>query len=221
MIDLFRSTPPHGGRPATGARRGRRTRFRSTPPHGGRPTRVRSCRPRLDVSIHAPARGATIAAVRRARQPGVFRSTPPHGGRPGVCGTVRRPHWFRSTPPHGGRRGFVDRAVPRRAVSIHAPARGATNGRVVVDINHTFRSTPPHGGRRFGYGLAARRRRFDPRPRTGGDVLRQHEAAKADHGFDPRPRTGGDTMPSRPSILMLLFRSTPPHGGRPVIGAAS
>ena len=56
---MFRSTPPHGGRPGAGGQHRNKHQFRSTPPHGGRPPlssalsqelkarRVREAEPRM------------------------------------------------------------------------------------------------------------------------------------------------------------------------------
>ena len=56
----FQSTPPRGGRPG-GPDQGRIAgMFQSTPPRGGRPQRLQGQSLPLGVSIHAPARGATI-----------------------------------------------------------------------------------------------------------------------------------------------------------------
>ena len=60
----------------------------------------------ITVSIHAPARGATILPEN------FFLLTQ-----------------FQSTPPRGGRRQGADEFVLVRDVSIHAPARGATRWR--------------------------------------------------------------------------------------------
>ena len=81
QMGQFQSTPPRGGRPFWIATDGTPTKFQSTPPHGGRlgavsvstpeerfqSTPPRGRRPRVgedvqllvDVSIHAPAWGAT------------------------------------------------------------------------------------------------------------------------------------------------------------------
>ena len=55
------------------------------------------------ISIHAPARGATVT----------------HKNIPRFC-------VFQSTLPQGERRQFVRRSVCLICISIHAPARGAT-----------------------------------------------------------------------------------------------
>ncbi len=76
------------------------------------------------VSIRAPARGATSAGA-DLRQFALFRSAPPHGGRLAGSPLSRCTSRFDPRPRTGGdaptlgRNGF-------RAVSIRAPARGAT-----------------------------------------------------------------------------------------------
>ncbi len=58
---------------------------------------------KIGVSIHAPARGATIK-----HENGIydvqFQSTPPRGGRHKECRVVGFVTLFQSTPPRGGRR---------------------------------------------------------------------------------------------------------------------
>jgi len=143
----FQSTPPHGGRLFSSAivlpsfsfnprpRMGgdglvsklamHSGWFQSTPPHGGRRDLIGAHGCRKCVSIHAPAWGATPAAI-KGSTPDQFQSTPPHGGRPvnGIhagslhCG-------FNPRPRMGG------------------DGRGAPSTRLVA----MFQSTPPHGGR--------------------------------------------------------------------------
>ena len=105
--------------------------FQSTPPHGGRPV---------------------YRSIPRIRLPmGEFQSTPPHGGRHLVNDARERMTEFQSTPPHGGRPEGGCCARDLVAVSIHAPARGATPRARQAERD----------GRRPD--------RFNPRPRTGGD----------------------------------------------------
>src|SRR5882724_4210929 len=122
----------------------------------------------LVVSIHAPARGATLSGRkgtllirfqstpprggRRQQTSGsawrlLFQSTPPRGGRRAGCVFSPIVIAFQSTPPRGGRPARFRAAPERHLVSIHAPARGATAG---------VASCVP-------------RRSFNPRPRAGGD----------------------------------------------------
>jgi len=81
---------------------------------------------------------------------------------------------------------------PRRKVSIHAPAQGATL-LLIVDMIHIslFQSTPPRRGRLTSSGLWISVTGFNPRPRAGGDTLRVF-MLYITHGFNPRPRAGGD-----------------------------
>ncbi len=144
----FQSTPPHGGRHSR-QRPGRmRNRFQSTPPHGGRRSayaaeagrRARfNPRPRMggdgqvlvigraaeEVSIHAPAWGATEALCGRADGVGAV--------------SIHAPAWGATLPCL--RRGQA------RHVSIHAPAWGATAPGSLTKARRVFQSTPPHGGR--------------------------------------------------------------------------
>ena len=125
------------------------TKFQSTPPHGGRRNHLYDTILQCNVSIHAPARGATEFSRPHERLV-LFQSTPPHGGRrhtiwkeplwvsfnprPRTGGDMTaeaedlRRAMFQSTPPHGGRHYGRDYGDPNTPVSIHAPARGATGG---------------------------------------------------------------------------------------------
>ena len=170
----FQSTPPRGGRRDAGVRPcDGRDQFQSTPPRGGRRTAPPPVLTVGEVSIHAPARGATLGACPRCIAKQRFQSTPPRGGRPRMILAIAPDRAFQSTPPRGGRRvlqsgmfearpsfnprpraGGDAQPIHHRAgpgfVSIHAPARGATR---VCPSDPTgragFQSTPPRGGRPF------------------------------------------------------------------------
>ena len=144
----------------------------------------------LEVSIHAPARGATAAPVRphhagrfnpRAREGrdsgkrsrptmlSKFQSTRPRGARLPGLKPLKRFWKFQSTRPRGARphyhprdrsdgMGFNPRAREGRdegflgkaqqlAVSIHAPARGATERDRKAAWMEKFQSTRPRGAR--------------------------------------------------------------------------
>jgi len=143
--DSFQSTPPRGGR--LGARSGADpgASFNPRPRVGGDQVVLAHARLHV-VSIHAPAWGATL---------GPLPCAPPWGfnPRPRVGGDDRltSSRWiapFQSTPPRGGRPRSLG-SSRRSAVSIHAPAWGAT-----------------HPGR-----VPLARGRFNPRPRVGGDLF--------------------------------------------------
>ena len=119
----------------------------------------------IDVSIHAPAWGATIAAAISALSE--FRSTRPHGARPSRSTLARcdvsihAPAWGATDSYDLGvdlccfdpraRMGGDAASHVRYAtieVSIHAPAWGATLV-AVIEQRERFRSTRPHGARPY------------------------------------------------------------------------
>ena len=104
VLDKFQSTPPHGERQAAPAPLFSFVLFQSTPPHGERPP--------------LPDSDAALS---------LFQSTPPHGERLLVLPCVGMLPTFQSTPPHGERLFGVVTEDDDFAVSIHAPARGATH----------------------------------------------------------------------------------------------
>jgi len=100
------------------------------------------------VSIHAPARGATEISADHA---GMLRGFNPRSreGSDGVCvhGSLGG-FEFQSTLPRGERQqaGRDGQGVPQ--VSIHAPARGATDDPVMTECQILpFQSTLPRGER--------------------------------------------------------------------------
>ena len=100
---------------------------------------------------------------------------------------------FQSTPPRGGRPVCPLFATEPLAISIHAPARGATSIiRILFGEIILFQSTPPRGGRR--------------------SALRRCTISSTD--FNPRPREGGDVQLIEAADALLIFQSTPPRGGR-------
>ena len=121
------------------------------------------------VSIHAPARGATVV-IGIPNWLAKFQSTPPRGGRLAiVAGTATSFVGFNPRPRAGGDLAAKDASLPIM-VSIHAPARGATYGGAAVIQIIVFQSTPPRGGRPRCLGNEHDHSGFNPRPRAGGDV---------------------------------------------------
>ena len=78
-----------------------------------------------EVSIHAPARGATF--MRNIHFPTCYVSI--------------------HAPARGATSFCPQRIAPGR-VSIHAPARGATSHMAIIIFSFSFQSTHPHGVRR-------------------------------------------------------------------------
>ena len=169
FAQLFRSTPPHGGRPPSGcsaqAPRGFDPRPRTGgdtdcvaadllahvsihAPARGATHRLHQPSPSARVSIHAPARGATGLVNKRSLECAGFDPRPRTGGDM----SARNPcSGYDVVSIHAPARGATGRTNPLRSlrhVSIHAPARGATMVASGGDGTcRGFRSTPPHGGR--------------------------------------------------------------------------
>ena len=98
--------------------------FQSTHPRGVRRLLRSDIRASIRVSIHAPARGATVANFGPGDLLGVSIHAPARGA---------TPHQL-----------VADRLDQ---VSIHAPARGATLPSLRVQESHRFQSTHPRGVR--------------------------------------------------------------------------
>ena len=167
--------------------------FQSTPPRRGRPRDRRVIGPAGGVSIHAPAKGATIANgcadqrcfnprpreggdhARRRRQPSaeVFQSTPPRRGRRGICGSVDHGEMFQSTPPRRGRPGRQPSAAHADGVSIHAPAKGATPASAASSADHGFNPRPREGGDMRSRSAVRRRRRVSIHAPAKGATRRE------------------------------------------------
>ncbi|RZB32344.1 MAG: hypothetical protein SRB2_04349 [Desulfobacteraceae bacterium Eth-SRB2] len=187
------------------------------------------------VSIHAPARGATSVFLCEPEQTQVSIHAPARGAT--YCG----PDWrgyrkFQSTLPHGERRQEMTELSPdisfnprsrtgsdlsdgksgaECAVSIHAPARGATRSRTPWDIERLFQSTLPHGERHLQPIHLAAPRRFNPRSRTGSDFRSQANGG-AHELFQSTLPHGERRFGPAPATAFGAFQSTLPHGERPV-----
>ena len=191
--------------------RDREQQFRSTLPRRERHVFEASA-PYEHVSIHAPAKGATTGG-RRASDRTIcrFRSTLPRRERPArPVGYDADACSFDPRSREGSDRPSGRHTRVGSEVSIHAPAKGATLGRM-IDGLHVSIHAPAKGATacqlrrlacrgfdprsREGSDPEPRRRRrspcrFDPRSREGSDNARRSRSS-AD-GFDPRSREGSD-----------------------------
>ena len=145
------------------------------------------------ISIHAPARGATLGQ-QTADKVSLFQSTPPRGGRlyrpvqypPCVYDFNPRPReggddilapateselHFNPRPREGGD-GVVEHRFNLHNISIHAPARGATS---IAGLLQRFFNISIHAPARGATFLMPfflyLKIYFNPRPREGGDRI--------------------------------------------------
>ena len=195
---MFQSAPPRGGRRQFNLPNTEQTVFQSAPPRGGR--QAEGARPDrgFDVSIRAPAWGATrLRAVHGAVNG--FNPRPRVGGDSISAASAFGTRKFQSAPPRGGRPGWRGQRRHADAVSIRAPAWGATTrpttpgSRVLVSIR-----APAWGATRHGI-------------RKGGSLNVSIRAPAWGATREPR---------RRPRRRPRGFQSAPPRGGRPALAAA-
>ena len=106
LVELFQSTRPRGARPPTCryAMTSRRM-FQSTRPRGARRRLAAEDYDCMQVSIHAPARGATDRSRRYRSMPDGFNPRAPRGARLRCASAATLTHgMFQSTRPRGARR---------------------------------------------------------------------------------------------------------------------
>ena len=89
----------------------------------------------MEVSIHAPTRGATPDECFTLCGYGRFQSTHPHGVRRARPGRMpQKGQRFQSTHPHGVRLPDAFGGIGIKCVSIHAPTRGATAQELAMKV---------------------------------------------------------------------------------------
>ena len=154
-------------RPALSATATRSARFQSTHPHRVRPSLTYLAVKIQHVSIHAPAWGATRDAGLNPYLM-MFQSTHPHGVRLVQAIKANCVRSFNPRTRTGCDAGQLAKII-RVAVSIHAPARGATCRLLLSPVLRRFQSTHPHGVRRRRLRPRRREQGFNPRTRTGCD----------------------------------------------------
>ena len=149
-------------------------RFQSTHPRGVRHASCFITLTYTDVSIHAPAWGATSARKDSRLPPSV---------------SIHAPAW--------GATRMWNRRVKEDYVSIHAPAWGATRDYFTTARPWPqFQSTHPRGVRPAGHkdchrSRDGRRKRFNPRTRVGCDAI-STAITLTPLCFNPRTRVGCD-----------------------------
>ena len=190
--------------------------FQSTHPRGMRPGVTKSCGCLRSISIHAPARGATYAHNARGRQDVISIHAPARGAtrylrfvggwlhhfnprtREGCdhCTVVidLTPILFQSTHPRGVRQKIGKDKYKMEVISIHAPARGATN--------HADRGGV-HGDD------------FNPRTREGCDEPNPYMSGQMLQISIHAPARGATFASHAPPLLPWIFQSTHPRGVRP------
>ena len=151
--------------------------------------------------------------------PGSFQSTHPHGARRCTRGRLPDPRRRFNPRARTGRDVGGSGDWRGRAVSIHAPARGAT----ILEIDFVnlveFQSTRLHGARRRAAWKAAVLPTVSIHAPARG-ATEQGDLLGALACFNPRARTGRDIMSIALREDGQSFQSTRPHGARPDVHQA-
>ena len=144
------------------------------------------------ISIRAPARGATIRSRIGRSSRHYFNPRTREGCDFLLLALVKKLAKFQSTHPRGVRRIEDLEAQALRMISIHAPARGATiyNGHSFFTIYISIHA-PARGATYLLNSKIRRFTNFNPRTREGCDKPRR-PAALHNAYFNPRTREGCD-----------------------------
>ena len=234
---LFQFTPLREGRPAcrstilSGA-----PIFQFTPLREGRPALLPIPVAAIQISIHAPPRGATRSGCACSVVGGIFQFTPLREGRPEVLDGFLRLLLFQFTPLREGRPEL--RIVKQRTYAFQfTPLR---EGRRLLLVGITgikiFQFTPLREGRPcIVAGRSCTKPNFNSRPSARGDTRHAAQAAVFPISIHAPPRgatrhrvhvlVGGQFQftplrEGRPEVLdgflrLLLFQFTPLREGRP------
>ena len=140
--------------------------FQSTRPRGARPGNDPSTE-LLDVSIHAPTRGATYSRCLFAYDSGF--NPRAHAGRDGLTSFLRVHGGFQSTRPRGARRQYVIYFAISNCFNPRAHAGRDVTVSCLWQC-FQFQSTRPRGARPQVETVANRGFCFNPRAHAGRDV---------------------------------------------------
>ena len=167
----------------------------------------------IDISIHAPPRGATCG---RPPSPQSGRPisihAPPRGATLYQRETTPLQVGFQFTTLREGRRPFRGREVLFRRISIHAPPRGATFSAFVQRQKALFQFTPLREGRRAPCWLRASSTYFNSRPSARGDQNARKKIRTPLISIHAPPR--GATSRFFHAAFAALFQFTPLREGR-------
>ena len=144
----------------------------------------------LRISIHAPAKGATLKVLFAVFSRLISIHAPAKGathflGQQSVEKIDFNPR------SREGSDDSTDGNGNYEYISIHAPAKGATRYQISVVIGSKFQSTLPRRERRGRYARGWCSRHFNPRSREGSD-LTLFLSAPCRNDFNPRSREGSD-----------------------------
>ncbi len=235
IFQMFKSTRPHGARQRAARRGSWGCSVSIHAPARGATFAARRNRTPMACFNPRARTGRDADLIITENLNGRFQSTRPHGARLGTASgsllgigfnprartgrdrvkrtPLSKPACF-NPRARTGRDVALAEGARAGAVSIHAPARGATaaaDNAATVEIR--FQSTRPHGARRPTTFRTRDHRCFNPRARAGRD-----ESSRPNFWnrscFNPRARAGRDSIYAASFAVMSKFQSTRPRGAR-------
>ena len=188
---VFQSTHPRGVRPVWGPLGSKITQISIHAPAWGATSDPGAVKGSRTISIHAPAWGATPISVGCLKGAGSFQSTHPRGVRPGVI-TMGYAFFMISihAPAWGATKTEVREARTWR-ISIHAPAWGATSACVYAFFSVGISIHAPAWGATF-----------------------QRRGFTSTTGFQSTHPRGVRLPPVYTHFFQWVFQSTHPRGVR-------
>ena len=142
-------------------------------------------RPAGDISILAPARGATPPVFRFRESLDGFQFSPLREGRPRSGSSPQRRPYFNSRPCERGDASQAPR-FHQAAISILAPARGATDSTAIRWYIQAFQFSPLREGRLHPSTYKIAKSHFNSRPCERGDhLLTEYNADTGLFQFSP------------------------------------
>ena len=229
----FQFTPLREGRRGTRSERGSGTAFQFTPLREGR-LDLESKAYRVQISIHAPPRGATSGAMVLFGWHTISIHAPPRGATAySACSAAGGP--FQFTPLREGRLYYLWFAIwivkfqftplreGRRRTSksgrnsTYFNSRPSARGDVVrffCTRKEVFQFTPLREGRRVPEAPSAPHRYFNSRPSARGDMIAIFNRQKFVISIHAPPRGATYTVPAR-HLRRRYFNSRPSARGDP------
>ena len=216
----FQSTRPRGARRASSSRAPSAVSFQSTRPRGARLALDRDSVQALQVSIHAPAWGATLAGDVQPAEWFVSIHAPAWGATSSYGVSCNSSSSFQSTRPRGARPssrvGFQERLAfqstrPRGARPFFRLSLAKRPSR--------FQSTRPRGARRVMSWKIEMLATVSIHAPAWGATRSTRCTVRCSCSFNPRARVGRDTQSSCCPIGNERFQSTRPRGARLFIAA--
>ena len=159
------------------------------------------------VSIHAPARGATLNGLPPRASVGSFNPRPRAAGDSRSRSVRAQAAKFQSTPPRGGRRRERLTRTSRNLFQSTPPRGGRLHTHTHRRALFQFQSTPPRGGRHQVINIdhtAAQRVSIHAPARRATVALRAVQ--QGSRCFNPRPRAAGDRGGAKCFLYRYLER---------------